>query len=339
MKVKKEDIDKWLNGDCSFNVVSKMQEALSQKKIDNALNIELEHDWNNQKEEKDKELVDSLYEKVHYKILLKEKAYRLEHKKKVSRWLQIAASLMIPLALAVYLNIEKLGSDTSENLVEIVAPEGARTRFALPDGSYGWLAGGSVLKYDVRFNKNRNVEIDGKGFFSVKHDPAHPFVVNMSQYNVKVLGTRFDVCNYSNDSICEVVVTDGRVNVDNTGGELAQILVRNQAIRLNKNSKQFRRRQVNADDYSAWIDGRLVFTNDPLRVVAEKIKRHYGVDVVLRSFGLENQMFRAKVRIGSLEELMHYLTLTMPVAYEIKPGEKQRDGTISKRKLIIYQKK
>lgn len=339
MEIKKEEIDKWFNGDRSFNVTQKMRDALGEKQLDGYLRRRLKDHWDKGELEGETPNLKSTYEKVHYKILLEEKQERVSRTRRIGRWIQVAAALMIPIGLTFWLSVDSLFEDVADNKIEMISPEGARIHFALPDGSEGWLAGGSKLTYETSFKKNREVEVNGKAFFSVKHDPRHPFLVKMKDYQVQVLGTKFDVTNYDKDSICEVVVTNGRVQVDNSAGQFAEVLTRNQAIRINKNLKTAVRKQINARDYSAWIDGRLVFSNDPLTVVADKIRRHYGVDVELENKRLESQMFRAIVDIGNLEELMSYLTLTMPIDYKIELAAKQSDGKIGKRKLIIYERK
>jgi transmembrane sensor len=50
--------------------------------------------------------------------------------------------------------------------------------FHLPDGSWGWLNGGSSLGFSNQFKgKIREVHLAGEAFFEVKSNPKKPFVV------------------------------------------------------------------------------------------------------------------------------------------------------------------
>ena len=61
---------------------------------------------------------------------------------------------------------------------EIYSPLGTRTMFYLPDGSSGWLNGGSYLEFPAEFRgKSREVFLKGEAYFDVVTDPKKPFVV------------------------------------------------------------------------------------------------------------------------------------------------------------------
>ena len=52
----------------------------------------------------------------------------------------------------------------------LTAPMGSKTHVLLPDSSEVWLNAGSTLRYASDFNEaNRNVSLEGEGYFQVKH--------------------------------------------------------------------------------------------------------------------------------------------------------------------------
>ncbi len=74
----------------------------------------------------------------------------------------------------------------------------------LPDGSIVWLNADSRLSYSESFGrKNRNVRLEGEGYFEVEHG-EHPFVVQTDSAQIKVLGTKFDIKNYSDENYVKV---------------------------------------------------------------------------------------------------------------------------------------
>lgn len=49
------------------------------------------------------------------------------------------------------------------------------------------------------------VELDGEGFFKVRHDADRPFILQMEDMNIEVLGTEFDVINYAEFATTEAI--------------------------------------------------------------------------------------------------------------------------------------
>lgn len=76
---------------------------------------------------------------------------------------------------------------------EVYAPRKSKLKMKLPDGSIVWLNADSKLSYSESFSrKNRNVRLEGEGYFEVEHG-EHPFVIQTDSAQIKVLGTKFNV--------------------------------------------------------------------------------------------------------------------------------------------------
>ncbi|MFA5327476.1 MAG: FecR family protein [Prolixibacteraceae bacterium] len=279
------------------------------------------------------ELTHILY-KLKYQILL-EKTQR--QKLLMIRISQIAAVLILPLVLFFLFRYNNAAPDSGNQpaFVELHCPEGARTKFILPDGSSGWLAGGSVLTYAANFEKDRNVSVQGEAFFSVERDEEHPFLVKTDDLSLSVLGTKFNVLNYADEPTSEVVVLSGLVEVAGNTKKFTRQLSANKKFQLEKQGNKIYLSDVDAKSYTAWTEGRLEFNNEDLESVCRKIGRFYDVDVELNKKGLENNVLRANVKIGGLEELLKYMSLALPIKYELIDAKESVDGKIVRRKLII----
>ena len=57
------------------------------------------------------------------------------------------------------------------------------------------------------------VELDGEGFFEVKSDKEHPFIVSTSKYQVKAVGTSFNIYDYQDSPQFEAALLNGKVEV------------------------------------------------------------------------------------------------------------------------------
>lgn len=99
--------------------------------------------------------------------------------------------------------------------ITVCANRGVRTSLDLPDGSIAYLNSGSTLSYPSSYDaEERKVTLVGEAYFSVKHDPAHPFIVSVShdRLRVKVLGTEFNVRAYEKENVVQTTLVSGSVN-------------------------------------------------------------------------------------------------------------------------------
>ena len=130
--------------------------------------------------------------------------------------------------------------ETDQNaMAQVIIPYGKRSSILLSDGTKVWLNAGSKLVFPHKFSgKNRNVFLNGEGFFDVFKNKDVPFIVSTGNMNVTVQGTEFNIRNNDSDNAMEVVLVEGAVSLkDNSmmnvlGKEIR--LLPNQKAVLNK---------------------------------------------------------------------------------------------------------
>src|ERR1035437_1202506 len=88
---------------------------------------------------------------------------------------RIAAILLIPLLVYTGIATHQKREVVIDGWAEMSAPLGARIKFNLPDGSFGWLNSGSTIKYALNFKQKREVQLSGQAFFDVKHQEDNKF--------------------------------------------------------------------------------------------------------------------------------------------------------------------
>ena len=127
-----------------------------------------------------------------------------------------AAAVILLIAINVWLWKGGNRFTIKQPFTEIYAPYGSRINFNLPDGSSGWLNSGSSLKFPLRFaNNERKVILKGEGYFNVISNPKKSFVVSTKFYQVRALGTSFNVLAYSDlESFEEVTLENGIVQIE-----------------------------------------------------------------------------------------------------------------------------
>lgn len=158
---------------------------------------------------------------------------------------------------------------------------GLRTTVFLSDGTRVDLNSGSRISYPAIFHGGeRRVRLEGEAMFDVTKDAEHPFIVETYVYDVKVLGTRFDVVADQGRSQFSTALLEGSVLIQDKEEREAVRLQQNQMVRLEK-GKLVLSQMENQDAY-LWTDGIVSVTGVPFDELIRQLERAYGVDIVMR---------------------------------------------------------
>jgi len=234
----------------------------------------------------------------------------------LSAYYRVAAVFLIPLLIGgIYLMMQN--SNTNNTYAEIFAPKGSRVQFTLPDGSFGFLNGGSRLKYPVNFHENRNLSLDGEAYFEVRKDKKYPFTVQTKYADVQVFGTKFDVCAYKGDAEMFTTLEEGSVRVLSKTGKIFAMLNPGEQNVISKVDGSMQNTYVNTNLYTSWKDEMLRFNNSPFNEVVKKMERWYGVKINLDRNLKYSENYTFTVRTESLKELLQLLSITTPMNFKI----------------------
>jgi transmembrane sensor len=337
-----EKIERYIKGLSNDEERAFIESLFSNGENNNLLRQHLEKDWDNMLRDAPASEVNlkHLLDRVHHIIRKNETLKRNKPLHKVLRiYMKIAAILLIPLIIAGGLVYNYMGYKTTTNQQAgstIYAPLGSRVSFNLPDGTTGMLNSGSHLSYSIPFTTNRQVKLEGEGWFEVNRDENHPFEINVGISTVKVLGTSFNVSAYPVENYVEVVLQKGKVEfIKNNDNEKVAMFPSERLVFENGNiSKSV----TDPAKYNAWTEGKLVFRGDPMTEVARRIERWYNVKIILADNELKKYSFRATFLDDSLEEVLKFLSMTSPIRYRITPGNLMDDGTYKKEEVTIYLK-
>lgn len=252
---------------------------------------------------------------------------------------KVAVILIIPAFIAIavlsYLSVNN-SPENAESWAEIHSPVGSRTKFQLPDGSQGWLNGGSSIKYPINFMKHRNVEISGEAWFDVVHLKSEEFRVITPYFDVKVLGTQFNVIAYDNESTAEVILEKGKVLLLGKDQEVKEELNPDQHLVYNKSTKTLTKTDIDSKSYTSWKDGVLIFKNVPMSEIARRLERRYNAEIILHGDSLKSSIFRATFQDEDLDEICKMLSIVAPIKYKTQKLQKLPDNTFAKGKVEMW---
>jgi len=196
-----------------------------------------------------------------------------------------------------------------EQLQCVYSPPGQRSEISLSDGTKVWLNARSRLTFPSVFKgKNRKVKLDGEGYFIVSKNKEKPFIVETCKYDVKVLGTEFNVMAYSTDEMWATSLLRGCVEIYSTRtGERMKLTPNKMAIYKHHG---LIRKQIEDKQYFRWRDGLLYFNNVSIREMLDKLKLYYGVNIVVNNTKILSNRYTGKFWVSDgIEHVFKVLRL------------------------------
>lgn len=204
-----------------------------------------------------------------------------------------------------------------ENLVynQLIVPVGKRSSLLLADGSKIWVNAGSRVVYPVRFTQNkREIFVEGEVFLEVARNEKQPFYVKTHRFEVKVLGTSFNISAYEDEEHPSVVLVTGKVHVRTNERQEMNLTPNDMFVYSGEKSYL---RLVDVYDYIAWKDGLYRFESTCLTTILERISRYYGKKIVIEP-EISGMTCSGKLNLKEdLQDLMEGLIKSVPVYYRL----------------------
>lgn len=198
--------------------------------------------------------------------------------------------------------------------VQATTSFGEKKQVVLPDGTRIVLNSCSSLRYpDVFTDEMRKVELDGEAYFQVARNEAMPFIVTTRSFDVRVLGTHFNVKSYSKDEIVSVNVESGKVQIDLP--EAMMRLTASEQVSINTLSGEYAKKREKGE-VAAWIKGSLKFSSTPIRDVARELERVYNCHIAFANEYEFNNLISGEHDNESLESVLKSIEYISGVKYK-----------------------
>jgi len=211
------------------------------------------------------------------------------------------------------------------SLNELIVPFGKRSFITLSEGTKVWLNSGSKLIFPPIFSgKTREVTLVGEALFEVSKDKSKPFFVKTDAFKLKVYGTKFVVQSYEQDTECHVVLLEGKVSMNSINGLPSKevFLEPNQKATLPRGGDNFEITNIEyIDNYTAWVDGYLIFSNEEVKLVLNKVSRYYNANIEIDSAEKTEKIFGKLDLKDNLERVLDGIAFISGMKYT-KQGNK-----------------
>ncbi len=205
----------------------------------------------------------------------------------------------------------------------------------LADSSSVILNAGSELTVEKGFGRhNRCVKLKGEAYFQVEHDAEQPFVVKTEGYDVRVLGTVFNVKAYPGEKKSETSLISGKVEIQLPHAAGSKVLRPKEKFVISRNLEplpaaekkkpqatailplSYNRKNVNVE--TAWSDNRLVFEDETFTDIREKLERWFDVRIIFEDGIIEQYRFTATFEKENIVQVMKALQASYPFTCSIE---------------------
>jgi ferric-dicitrate binding protein FerR (iron transport regulator) len=257
-------------------------------------------------------------------------------RRRIIRYIPYAAAVLIAIITFAGLQFYMGRPPGLSHDVSLFYEYGALTntlkRVVLPDGSKVVLFPGSSLIIPENFKKApvRSAKLEGEAFFEIARNEKQPFVLHMGGIGVEVLGTSFNASNYHDDTDIEVVLKSGRVRLFQ-GDRLLQkkevVLKPDHLARYVRGEDGFTIEKADVERYTSWVDGVLIFRDEPMKEVFRKLERWYGVKIEVLDPSVNEFIYTATIKNESLEQILRLIEYTSPVKCRLI---REQDQSITK---------
>ncbi|WP_057935653.1 FecR family protein [Algoriphagus resistens] len=192
-------------------------------------------------------------------------------------------------------------------------PAGQKYRFRLPDGTLVHLNAASKIEYPQAFDSDhRTVRMTGEAYFDVSEDPDRPFIIQIENSQVKVLGTSF---NLKNGDDFELALVEGKVEVaDSTGGVIT--LFPNEMLVKRKNG-EVSKTGFDPFETLGWRDQYLIFKDNTYSEVIEKLETWFGVTINSTLTVEKGWSYSGRYHNKSLDHVLEGLSISSEFTYTI----------------------
>lgn len=244
----------------------------------------------------------------------------------------IAAILIIGLIVSIAIPTNSGIESTGFQVFSV--PLGSRSKVILADGTEVNLNSGSELRFTDKFSaSNRVVSLSGEAYFHVKSDKDHPFVVNTSDYDIKVTGTEFNICCYSDNLNTSATLAEGKIQLQMKGSSQVFDINPNEKFTINHLSKEYSLEKADVESEIAWKDGEFIFRKIPFPDLVQRLERWYDVKLNFTDIELQKFAFTGKFKNQeTIWQVLDALKLTSPIDYRKKTF---REFTITYKPLKI----
>lgn len=194
--------------------------------------------------------------------------------------------------------------------------KGKRVNIIFSDSTIMYVNAGTTVVYPAVFSQDkREILVDGEVYLDVKKASSWPFIVKTEFFEIKVLGTQFNVCAYKGDLSAAVALVKGQVEVE-TIQEEKMILSPNQLLKIENGEKTIEK-DIDIFGYICWVQNLMLLKNNKVGEVFDRLARYYGCNIIYDG-SIENLLVSGKLDLqDDVKDVIEMVCQSVFLRYEI----------------------
>lgn len=246
----------------------------------------------------------------------------------VAQWMRYAAVFVITLAMGFMVNylLNESPNQPQSKRIEYSSEKGSVSKIKLEDGSNIWLSSGTNLVIDQNENGEMVAKLDGEAYFKLKPDPSRNFRVDLGNFQVKDIGTSFNIRAYQSEQNIVTTLVEGQIDLQKNSGEPILSVKPGELVRYDKQSNQMQVSQQDPSIVTAWKDGKFVFIDQPLAEICRELENWYNIEIQIEDQKLAETRYTSVVkRTTTVQMVLKILAVTDRIKYEITDKKEGKD--------------
>lgn len=169
--------------------------------------------------------------------------------------------------------------DLPSGLNTLTVPDRSHYKITLADGTEIWLNAGTKLKFPFSFTRSvRETFLNGEAYLRIAANANQPFVLQLPNSTIQVLGTSFHV-NTQDPHHIRVSLTEGSLRM--TAGNRQIVLQPGQQAIYNDSARAFDVQRFTEQEADTWRKKQFYFSSVTLAGLKSIALRHYGAHGVI----------------------------------------------------------
>lgn len=257
-------------------------------------------------------------EKLRQQIEAQEKKKRAKRIGLIACSIAATITLLLLLGGLFYLNSGK----TEVERYYTYLTDKNKSEVTLSDGTKIILNKNSSLTYSNTFGTDiRKVQLEGEAYFEVAKNPGKPFIVDMGNAYIQVLGTVFGIKADKGNEQIKAVLLEGSIRFESPTQKV--LMTPNQELTFNRATDQIDIQSVNARDNMSWKDGLLKYKSIALRTLLDELEKRYDCQIKLDNKRLLDPSITVSGTFSedqSLKEILQVIGRSLPIQWSEKNG-------------------
>ncbi|WP_256002034.1 FecR family protein [Pedobacter deserti] len=217
--------------------------------------------------------------------------------------------------------LDGLAAREADAATMVSTPRGGTYQVILPDGSKVWLNASSSLKFPASFanTQQREIYLQGEGYFEVAKDKSRPFVVHAAGQVVRVLGTHFNLNAYGDEPVVKTTLLEGSVVIvpDKTIDDTESALLKPGQQAVFK-AGQLKISDADTEQAVAWKNGFFIFKNQTLPEIMKEVARWYDIEVRYEGYKSNLTFSGTLPRNTDISAIFRMLNATENIRLEVR---------------------